>query len=206
MIGSSSMDFSLSNFWRCWHKFLRGKKLSQEIQTFQYYLESNLFYLQRELDSGLYRHGGYRVFVVRENKKRTISVAAVRDRIVHRLAYEFLVFIYNRTFIFDVWSCRKEKGLTDAIERSQKFLNAYPDGYVWRADITKFFDNVAHKILIKMLERKVTHPKDIKLLKEIITSFLAVGANWERVKSPAEKASRSATLPVKFLQISTSTN
>lgn len=52
-------------------------------------------------------------------------MASVRDRIVHRLVYDFLVGIYDETFIYDAWSCRKGKGLLGAIERTQEFLMRY---------------------------------------------------------------------------------
>src|SRR3989338_9306558 len=191
MIDNSSMDLSLSNLWRCWYRCRRDKKSSPEILVFQYDLETNLFKLQKELDNGTYRHGGYRVFTVQENKKRTISVTGVRDRVVHRLVYEFLVSLYDPTFIFDIWSCRKGKGLISGIKRTQKFLNSYPSGYVWRADITKFFDNVDHQTLFRSLERKVSHPKDKKLLKEIIASF-SVGPNRERERE-RERESKNAS-------------
>ncbi len=115
----------------------------------------NLSSLHADIANGRYRHGGYRSFIVSDNKKREISVASVRDRVVHRLLYEYLVPIYDQTFIFDVWSYRKEKGLLGAIERTEHFFSRYPRSFVWRADVRKFFDNVDHRILLGLLRKKV---------------------------------------------------
>jgi len=93
---------------------------SYELHDFKFHLEQNLFELFRDLNSGTYSCGGYRKFVVCDNKHREISVASVRDRLVHRLLYDFLVKIYDKTFIYDAWSCRVGKGLLGAIERTQK--------------------------------------------------------------------------------------
>ncbi len=123
MMGSEeSIDLSLKNIWISWFEFRKGKRVGCEIDDFQYHLEQRLFELFRDLNNGSYNHGGYRKFVVCDNKRREISVASVRDRVVHRLVYDFLVEIYDNTFIFDAWSCRKGKGLMGAIERTQEFL------------------------------------------------------------------------------------
>jgi len=134
-------------------------------------LESGLSDLQTDIANGSYRHGGYRTFTVTENKRREISVASVRDRVVHRILYEYLVPIYDRTFIFDVWSCRKGKGLVGAIERTQDLFSRYPHSYVWRADVRKFFDSVDHKVLKRILALRITDPVTLRLLEQVIDSF-----------------------------------
>lgn len=124
-MGSDCIDLSLKNIWKTWFVFKKGKNWSAELHNFKFHLEQNLFELFRDLNNGTYRHGGYRKFVVCDNKRREISVASVRDRFVHRLIYDFLVKIYDRTFIYDAWSCRQGKGLLGVIERTQKFMERY---------------------------------------------------------------------------------
>ena len=170
-MGSSFIDLSLSNIWQSWFKFKKGKKLTQELQQFNYYLEENLFVLYDELNNGSYKHQGYRKFIATDSKRREILVASVKDRVVHRLIYEYLIEIYDRTFAFDVWSCRKEKGLTKAIERTQKILNRCKKDFVWRADVKKFFDNVDQQKLIDVISLKVSDEKAMDLFKKVICSY-----------------------------------
>ena len=170
-MGSSFIDLSLSNIWQSWFKFKKGKKLTQELQNFNYYLEENLFVLYDELNNGSYKHQGYRKFIATDSKRREILVASVKDRVVHRLIYEYLIEIYDRTFAFDVWSCRKEKGLTKAIERTQKILNRCKKDFVWRADVKKFFDNVDQQKLIDIISLKVSDEKAMGLFKKVICSY-----------------------------------
>lgn len=106
-MGSSCIDLSLSNIWQSYFKFKKGKKSSQELEIFNYYLEENLRALHSDLENGKYKHGRYKKFTVTDNKRREISVASIRDRVVHRLLYEYLCEIFDETFIFDAWSCRK---------------------------------------------------------------------------------------------------
>jgi len=134
---SSSIDLSLTNIWQSWHNFRQGKRRSEAILLFEYNLEAELFQLWQEINAGDYRHGGYQIFVVTDNKRRVIKVAGVRDRVVHRLLYNYLVPIFDKTFIYDAWSCRRGKGLDGAIKRAQGFLQEYPRAYVWRGAVSK---------------------------------------------------------------------
>ena len=165
------MDVGLKNIWNAWFAFRRGKKPTPEMEQFSYYLEENLSLLQRELQDGTYHHRGYHTFTVMDNKRRVISVANIRDRVVHRLLYGYLIFIYNDGFYYDVWSCRPHKGLIGAIERVQKFVRESPRVFVWRTDITKFFNNVNRATLVNILKRKISDPKALWLLQEIIDNF-----------------------------------
>ena len=164
----SELDVSLSSLHQSWYKFKKGKKRTLEFDKFEYNLEASLTSLQKELASQTYKHGSYRKFTVTDNKKREISVSSIKDRVVHRLIYEYLVKIFDKTFIYDAWSCRKNKGLIAAIERSQQFATNYPKYWVWRADIKKFFDNIDRQTLLSLLERKIKDRKAIDLLSEVI--------------------------------------
>lgn len=171
MMGSDSIDISLGNIWRSWFRFRKGKNVTNELHKFQYFLEENLYRLHQDLVDGTYYHGGYKKFVVDDNKRREIFVASIRDRVVHRLVYDFLTVLYDKTFIYDAWSCRLGKGLLGAIQRTQVFLNRLPKSFVWRGDVTKFFDSVDQKILLEILTRRVKDMKTYNLIKEIIESF-----------------------------------
>jgi retron-type reverse transcriptase len=162
-MGSESIDLSLENIWRSWFTFRKGKNFTAELHTFQYHLEKNLYDLFCELNSGQYRHGGYRTFVVCDNKRREISVSTIRDRVVHRIIYDYLNEIYDKTFIYDAWSCRVGKGLLGAIQRIQIFLQKYPNSYIWKADVKKFFDSVDHEALLNILSFRIKDEMTIRL-------------------------------------------
>lgn len=166
-----SIDVSLPHIWKIWYEFRKGKKRTTELDTFTYCLEENLEKLHKDLVTGNYQHGLYRTFPLTDTKRRLISVASIRDRVVHRLLYEYLTPIFDKTFIYDAWSCRQGKGLLSAILRAQKFLQRYRYAYVWRSDVTKFFDNVDQNILLQLLCRKVKDVRAIYILGNIIRSY-----------------------------------
>lgn len=162
---------SLSQIWQAWYRFSKGKTKTKEFERFKYYLENNLLLLHQDIVSHQYCHGPYRKFTVCDNKKREVSVAPIRDKIIHRLLYDYLVKIYDKTFIFDVWSCRVTKGVDAATLRALQFLVKNPNTFIWRADITKFFDNVDQKVLWQILNRKITDKVALYLIKEVLGSF-----------------------------------
>ena len=173
------LEFTIGNVYKAWSDFRRGKRKTAELQQFSYALERELYALLRDLEERKYVHGGYLSFEKNENKRRTISVAPMRDRVVHRLLYDFLVLVYDKTFCFDAWSCRKEKGLLGAIERVAGFARRYPRAYVWRADIKKFFDSVSTEKLVALLERKITG-NALWLAKSITDSYSSRVCERER--------------------------
>jgi retron-type reverse transcriptase len=139
--------------YRAWQRFRKGKRPSRAIDEFAYNLEANIADLAADLTDRSYRHGDYQKIIVHEKKRRDLAVAGVRDRVVHRLLYDYLVDVYDKSFDPDVWSCRAGKGLHECLSRTQQLLRKYPDNYIWRADIRKFFDSVDHKRLSGCLER-----------------------------------------------------
>ena len=168
---NSSIDLSLTNIWRAWVAFRRGKQPSRDIVAFEINLEYNLLRLCAELNTWQYEHSGYHHRIVNEKKRRDIAVASVRDRVVHRLLYDYLVPLVDSRLDYDVWSCRRNKGLHKALQRSQHLLSSSSHGWVWRADISKFFDHVEHNILKRCLRRFVDDERAQNLLDKVLASY-----------------------------------
>ena len=171
MIGNVSMDCSVPTLWYCFTRFVRGKKRTTVLSHFIFHLEQNLKEISAELTNRTYKHGSYRSFCVNDTKRRDIAVASIKDRFVHRLLYEYLVKIYDKTFVYDVWSCREEKGLLAAIERAQDFLYRSRQSYFWRGDVKKFFDSVNQNTLKNILRQRIEDQHTLWLLDEVIHSY-----------------------------------
>ena len=171
--------------------FRRGKQPSHDIHAFEQSLEYNLLRLCADLNTGRYEHGGYHHRIVNEKKRRDIAVANVRDRVVHRLLYDYLVPLVDPRLDYDVWSCRQGKGLHEALKRTHKLLHDYSHGSVWRADISKFFDHIDHAVLKESLLRFTSDETAHKLLDKVLGSYAHNG----------EPASQPATASVSRLAI-----
>jgi len=159
---------SFQNLLRAYRKARRGKRLKPAVAEFDIDLEKNLFQLRDELRRMMYEPGEYRDFIVHEPKERLISAAPFRDRVVHHAVCNVIEPIFERSFIFDSYACRKGKGTHKAIERCQSFLMR--NRYVLKCDVRKFFPSIDHEVLLALVQRKIADVDLLVLLEKVIRS------------------------------------
>ncbi len=167
---------SVENLLEAWREFLRGKRNRQDAQEFSLYLMDNIFSLHRDLATLTYRHGPYQAFRINDPKPREIHKANVRDRVVHHALYRALYPFFDRTFIADSYSCRLDKGTHRALNRFRAFAykasrNSTRTCWVLRCDIRKFFANIDHGILCRILQQYISDERIMRLIREIMGSF-----------------------------------
>jgi RNA-directed DNA polymerase len=146
------------------------------VQEFALRLECNIFSLQDELRSGSYQHGQYASFRVHDPKLRLINKATVRDRVVHQLLTNFSEPMFDKSFIFDSFSCRKDKGTHASVSRLTHFLreaskNNTRTVYALKCDVRKFFDSVDHYALRGLLSLKIKDKRVLWLVDGVLDSF-----------------------------------
>lgn len=175
---------SLESLLLAWDRFKKGKKKRLDVQQFEYKLEDNIWNLHQDLVSKRYMHYPYSNFHIHDPKIRSIHKAHVRDRVVHHALYESINPIFEPTFIFDSYSCRKSKGTHKAVKRLNYFLEStYRKEnrcYALKCDIKKFFESIDHKILNQIITSRIKDPNMIWLINEIIQSFSSEAKLKER--------------------------
>ena len=87
---------SFDNLLLAFRKARRGKARRSSVAAFEYRLEPELFELQRQLQSGDYQPGGYRLFTIYKRKPRQISAAPFRDRVVHHARHHARAVVADR--------------------------------------------------------------------------------------------------------------
>lgn len=167
---------SIENIFQAWEEFKNGKRGKKDVKLFERHLEDNIFELHQKLDTKNYTHGRYTEFYVNDPKRRHIHKANVEDRIVHHLLYKYLYEIFDKTFIFDSYSCRIGKGTHRAVTRLEKFTRLISKNYarecwVLKLDIKKFFYSVDHIILKKLIAKRVKDENIVWLINQVIDSF-----------------------------------
>ena len=150
------------------------KRYKVEIMQFVDNLESELWEISRDLKEETYELGKYRKFYVVEPKVRLVMALQYRDRIVQWSVYRFLNPFYDKMFIDDSYACRVGKGSHNAIARLRYWLakvdRQEERWYYLKLDISKFFYRVDHKILLKILAKRIKDKRLMKLLDKIINS------------------------------------
>lgn len=167
---------SLENLFDAWYEFKKDKRGRKDVQVFERYLEDNLFSLHEELREKTYKHGDYTAFNIYDPKFRHIHKAQVIDRIVHHAIVSVIDPIFDKTFIYDSYSCRKNRGTHKAVKRLSGFIrkvskNYKEDCFCLKLDIEKFFESVDHSTLTSLIAKKIQDKDLLLLIKNILKSF-----------------------------------
>ncbi len=189
---------SWDNLLLAYQRASKGKRGHPNVAAFEYRLEDNLLCLQEELRSKTYRPGPYDSFYIHEPKRRLISAAPFRDRVVHHALCSLIEPIFERAFIADSYANRMGKGTHRALNRAQEFARRYP--YILQCDIRQFFPSVDHVILRALLASKITDPDGLWLIDRILESGGGVLSEaYDMVYFPGDDlfaANRSRGLPI----------
>ena len=170
----------MDNLLSAWREFLKNKRHRKDIERFSLRLTDNILALRQDLIEETYRHGSYKAFRINDPKPRDIHKASVRDRLLHHAIYRILYPYFDPKFIFDSYSCRRNKGTHKAINRFREYArkvsrNHTRTAWVLKCDIRKFFANIDHTILEDILKHQVKDESLVRLLREVVGSFHAQG-------------------------------
>lgn len=163
---------SWDNLLLAFRKAAKGKRGHPNVAAFDYRLEDNLFALQSELLDQTYCPGAYASFYIHEPKRRLISAAPFRDRVVHHALCNLIEPLFERSFIFDSYANRVGKGTHRALDRCQQFARRYR--YVLQCDVRQFFPSIDHAILREILARKIDDARTLWLVDQILASSVGV--------------------------------
>jgi CRISP-associated protein Cas1 len=126
------------------------------IEEFSCNPEQRINQLRTELLSGTYRpHPLLRISIPKDNGKlRQLAIPAVRDRVAQTSATAVLTPILDKEFEDCSFAYRKERSVKKAVQRIAELRDR---GYVWvvDGDITSFFDEVDHNILMEDVTKYV---------------------------------------------------
>jgi retron-type reverse transcriptase len=149
-------------------KARKGKRFKETTARFEIDLEKELFFLREGLINKTYQPGKYFSFEIYDPKRRLISAAPFRDRVIHHALCNVIEPIFERQFIFDSYANRKEKGTHRAIKRVQQYIgNA---NFVLKCDIVKYFPSIDHSILKSLINNKIKCKDTLWLIDIIIDS------------------------------------
>jgi len=161
---------SWDNLLLAYHKASKGKRGQPNVAAFEYRLEDNLIQLQHELQTQTYLPGPYTSFYIHEPKRRLISAAPFRDRVVHHALCNQIEPLFERLFIADSYANRVGKGTHRALDHAQQFARKYR--YVLQCDVQQFFPSIDHALLHATLARRISDPDVLGLCDQILASAM----------------------------------
>ncbi len=99
-----------------------------------------------------------------DGKQRPLGIPTVRDRVVQAAVKLVIEPIFEADFEECSYGFRPKRGAQDALEAIRKAGNAGHD-WVVDADIEKYFDSIDHELLMEAVQKRVTDPKVLKLIR-----------------------------------------
>jgi retron-type reverse transcriptase len=144
---------NFDNFLLAAKKAQRGKRFRLDVLNFNAQIESEIFQLTYELKTKTYCPGAYKTFHIYESKRRLISAAPYRDRVVHHALCNIIEPIFDQTFIDSSYANRVGYGTHRALKKFIRY--ARNQQYVLQCDIQKYFPHIDHDILKSLIRRKI---------------------------------------------------
>ena len=121
-----------------------GKRRSPGPAAFLANLETEVLRLERELHAQTWRPGGYVSFEVRDPKRRLISAAPFRDRVVHHAVCAVIAPLFERGFIDHTYANRAGQRTHRAGARFERLRDRYR--HVLRGDTFPQFPAIDHEV------------------------------------------------------------
>lgn len=136
---------------------------------------SNIVKIYNTLKNKHYNHLKYNVFIIKEPKYRIIMSELMYDKIVNHLISKYvLIPTLSRKLIEQNVATRTGKGSKEGIRYMKKYINSikenYDNVYILKCDISKYFYNIDHEILINKLSHENFDKDILKVLINIISS------------------------------------
>jgi hypothetical protein len=163
---------AFDNLYAAFRAARKGKRSHPAVAAFEFNLESELIELRRQLLGHTYRPGPYHSFWIHDPKRRLISAAPFRDRVVHHALCQVIEPIFERRFSGDSYANRVDKGTHRALDRCTQFLRRFK--YVMPLDVVQYFPSVDHALLRRILARAIRDAETLALIDVILQSGAGV--------------------------------
>jgi retron-type reverse transcriptase len=146
----------------------RGKRYRPDVAAFHFHLEAELLKLRDELRNKTYQPGAYRAFYIQDPKRRLISAAPYRDRVVHHALCHVIEPVFERRFIHASYANRVGKGTHAALDCCTSFVRRHR--FALKCDIEKYFPSIDHAILLEQITRMIKCRDTLWLIERIVAN------------------------------------
>lgn len=119
-------------------------------------IEDNLYVIWNRLASGSYIPQAVREAEIpkKDGKMRKLGIPTLRDRIAQQVLKAFMEVRIDKLFYEDSYGYRPMKSAHQAVSKARE--NCYKYDWVIDMDISKFFDEIDHELMLKAVEHVVT--------------------------------------------------
>lgn len=163
---------TMENLRRAHQNARKGKAHYEEVQMVDANPDHYLKLIQDSLVNKTFTTARYTQKIVYEPKQRTIyKLPYFPDRIVHHAVMQVMQPIWDKQFIYDLYSAIPGKGLHAGSYRLRNFLkDSENTKYCLKFDVSKFYPSIKPDILFEIIKQSVKDPDLLWLLEDVIFS------------------------------------
>lgn len=167
-----TIPIELAQVESAYQKVRKGGKASgidhESWEDFDKKVEDNLFVIWNRLSSGSYHPQAVREVEIpkKDGKMRRLGIPTLRDRIAQQVVKEYMEEKIDNLFHEHSYGYRPLKNTHQAIEQVRQ--NCYKMDWVIDLDISKFFDEIDHELMLKA----VGHVMEEKWVKMYVLRWL----------------------------------
>ena len=160
--------------WEAWKRVKANKGApGVDKQDFEYIeevigVDQFLAEVREQLKSDLYRpQPVLRCYIEKPGKpeKRPLGIPVIFDRVCQMATKLVIEPIFETNFLDCSHGFRPGRSAHDAIRVIDRTITFKRQSIVIDADITGFFDNIRHDILLKLVERRIADPRVLRLIR-----------------------------------------
>lgn len=148
-------------------------KNKKKTKKFEDFYSVNIVKAYNSFKDKNYKVGKYNIFLIREPKYRIIMSQNITDKLInHIISRKILLPILDKSLIDTNIATRIGKGTHYGIKKLKSYLNELKVEkiYALKFDISKYFYNIDHEILINLIKNKIKDKGVIDLIINIINS------------------------------------
>lgn len=158
--------------WEAWRRVARNKGAAGiDGEAIEAIVRSGVGDFLDDLQTEL-RDGGYRPKAVLrryipkpDGRSRPLGIPTVRDRVVQMATKLVIEPVFEADFRSCSYGFRPKRSATQALERLRK-LGAKGGNHVLDADIEGYFESIDHEKLMRLVERRISDRRVLKLLRQ----------------------------------------
>ncbi|MDD5865672.1 MAG: RNA-directed DNA polymerase [bacterium] len=166
---------TFDNLLNCYNIVKKTCKNKKAINRFEMNKYTNIYNIYKSLYNKTYKPYKYTLFMIFEPKPRLVMSQTISDKIVnHFVSKYYLIPFLSNKLIYSNVATRINKGTKLANKLVIKYINnirmnnKFENIYTLKIDISKYFYNINHKILINLLKNDFLDNDVINLIKIIL--------------------------------------
>lgn len=111
--------------------------------------------------------------------ERLLGIPTVQDRVISQAIQQVLSLLFDRDFSDSSYGYRPYRSAKDAVKQAQAFVQ---QGKTWVVDIdiSAFFDEVNHDILLHQISQKIDDRRVIKVINKFLKAGIMLNGKVER--------------------------